>query len=221
MQKLVLIGAGEFAEIAYEYFTHDSEYEVVAFAINGEFIETHDKCGLPIIAFEDVESQFPPSEVDAFVAIPASDLNQLRKRLYFETKAKGYNLANYVSSQAFVWHNVKMGDNCFIFEDNTVQPFVELGSNIVMWSGNHLGHRTVVEDHAFITSHAVISGYCRIGESSFIGVNATFNDGTEVAKNCIVGSGALVTKNLVVPGAVYFGNPAKQLAKKSAFDVRL
>ena len=28
--KLIIVGDSAFAEIAYEYFTHDSEYEVVA-----------------------------------------------------------------------------------------------------------------------------------------------------------------------------------------------
>ncbi len=32
-RKLIIVGAGEFAEIAYEYFSYDSEYDVVAFAV--------------------------------------------------------------------------------------------------------------------------------------------------------------------------------------------
>ena len=38
--KLVIIGAGEFAEIAYEYFTYDSPYEVVAFAVEKKYRNT-------------------------------------------------------------------------------------------------------------------------------------------------------------------------------------
>ena len=32
-RKIVIVGDGEFAEIACEYFTHDSPHEVVAFAV--------------------------------------------------------------------------------------------------------------------------------------------------------------------------------------------
>lgn len=38
-KKLVIVGSGEFAEIAYEYFTYDSEYEVVGFAVEKEFFQ--------------------------------------------------------------------------------------------------------------------------------------------------------------------------------------
>src|SRR5207253_2290743 len=100
-------------------------------------------------------------------------LNRLRMRMYSEARQKGYTLANYVSSRAFVWPNVVMGDNVFIFEDNTVQPFVRLGSDIVLWSGNHIGHHSSISSHNFISSHVVISGFCNVSESCFLGVNST------------------------------------------------
>jgi len=220
-KKLVLIGAGELAEIAYEYFTYDSEFEVVAFSVNREYRNENTIHGLPVIDFENLEKEYSPDEYFAFVAVPATKLNRVRTRLYDEAKKKGYRLATYISSHAFVWRNAKIGDNCFIFEDNTIQPFVEIGNNVILWSGNHIGHRTVIEDNCFITSHAVISGYCKIGRGSFVGVNATFNDNTAVPENCIVGSGAVITKPMKEVAAIYVGSPAKQLPKKDAFSVTL
>lgn len=69
--------------------------------------------------------------------------------------------------------DLKIGENCFIFEDNTIQPFVTIGDNRVLWSGNHVGHNPTVGDHVFVTSQVVISGACTIGDNSFLGVNAT------------------------------------------------
>lgn len=220
-KKLVIVGAGEFALIAYEYFTYDSEYDVVAFAVHSEYISDREINNIPVVDFETVEENYPPSEYDAFVAVPATQLNRVRIKLFNEAKAKGYTLASYISSHAFVWRNVKVGQNCFIFEDNTVQPFVTIEDNVILWSGNHIGHRTVIKSNSFITSHAVISGYCEIGEGSFIGVNSTFNDKTSVAANCIVGSGSVVTKKLKQEETIYVGNPAKPFPRKSAFDVEL
>ena len=145
----------------------------------------------------------------------------MRTRFYEATKAKGYKCASYISSNAFVWRNVKVGENCFIFEDNTVQPFVEIGNNVILWSGNHIGHRTVIEDNCFLSSHVVVSGYCRIGNSSFLGVNSTFNDHVSVPRDCIVASGSLVSKDLTEPEKIYYGAPAKMMPKKSAFSVEL
>jgi carbonic anhydrase/acetyltransferase-like protein (isoleucine patch superfamily) len=90
----------------------------------------------------------------------------------------------------------------------------------VLWSGNHVGHRTVIEDHVFVSSHAVISGYCHIGEGSFIGVNATFNDHVKIAPYNVIGAGALVTRD-TEPGRVYVGSPAKPVPNRTSFGVRL
>ena len=219
-RPLVLIGAGEFAQIACEYFEHDSDYDVVAFSVEREYLAQTTLADRPVVAYETLEAHYPPTDVDLFVAIPASQLNRLRTRLYLDAKRKGYRFATYVSSRAFVWRNAELGENTFIFEGNVVQPFVRIGNNCILWSGNHVGHRTVVRDNVFIASHAVISGYCEIGEHSFIGVNATFNDNVKVAQDNVIGAGALVTRN-TEPGRIYVGSPAHALPDKSSLDVRL
>lgn len=220
-KKIVIIGAGEFAAIAFEYFTYDSEYEVCGFSVDHEYINNDKYLGLPLVDRERLSDLYPPEEYDAFVAIPASDLNCLREKLYLETKALGYVMATYISSKAFFWRNAKIGDNCFIFENNTIQPFVTIGNNVILWSGNHVGHQSEICDNVFVSSHVVISGYCRIGKNCFLGVNSTLNDGTEIADFCILGSGSLVTKKLKEREKIYVGNPAKAFPKKSALSVKL
>jgi sugar O-acyltransferase (sialic acid O-acetyltransferase NeuD family) len=216
-RPLVLIGAGEFAQIACEYFEHDSDYDVVAFSVEQEYLAQPALADRPVVPYETLEALYPPSDVEVFVAIPASKLNRLRTRFYQDAKRRGYRFATYVSSRAFVWRNVELGENSFIFEGNVIQPFVSIGNNCVLWSGNHVGHRTVVRDNVFVASHAVISGYCEIGESSFIGVNATFNDHVKVARDNVIGSGALVTRDTEA-GLIYVGSPARALPGKSSLD---
>ena len=219
--KLIIIGAGEFAEIAFEYFTHDSEYDVVAFCVDEDYLDKESLCGLPVFGLGDMHKNFPAEEFSLFVAIPASDLNQTRTRLYKKYKKQGYNFATYISSYAFVWKNVKIGENCFIFENNTVQPFVEIGQNVVMWSGNHVGHRSVISDNVFLSSHVVISGYCKINENCFLGVNSTLNDGMSLPAFSILASGSLVSKKLEEENRIYIGNPAKPFPRKEAKSMKL
>ncbi len=219
---LVIFGLGETAELAYEYFNHDpkyADYTVKAFCVDAEYKKADTFLGLPIVTPEDVTTQFPLATHKAFAAAASGQLNRTREALYNKAKGLGYTMASYVSSRAFVWHNVKIGENCFILEDNTLQPFTEVGNNVVMWSGNHLGHRSVVEDHCFITSHVVISGYCTIGAYSFVGVNAAFADEVKVAKDNFIAMGAVINKPTEENG-FYVGSPmvkkektAKQLMK--------
>jgi sugar O-acyltransferase (sialic acid O-acetyltransferase NeuD family) len=219
-RPLVLVGAGEFAQIACEYFQHDSDYDVLAFSVERDYLVRPQLAGRPVLPWETLEQHYPPGEVELFVAIPASQLNRLRRRFYLDAKRRGYTLASYISSRAFVWRNAGIGEHCFIFENNVIQPFVRIGDDCVLWSGNHVGHRTVIEDHVFVSSHAVISGYCRIGEGSFVGVNATFNDGVKVAPYNVIGAGSLVTRD-TEPGRVYVGSPARALPNRASFGVSL
>lgn len=216
-KPLVLVGAGELAQIAYEYFTHDSGYEVKAFTVESQYVKEPSLFGLPIVPFEELEKHFGPGDVSLFVAIPSSDLNRLRTRLYQEGKKRGYGFATYVSSRAFVWRNAVIGENSFIFENNVIQPFVTVGDNCVLWSGNHVGHRTVIRDNVFIASHAVISGYCDIGENCFIGVNATINDNVKVGAFCVIGSGALIAKDAEAE-RIYVSSPARAVPGKTSFE---
>jgi sugar O-acyltransferase (sialic acid O-acetyltransferase NeuD family) len=202
--ELVIVGSGEFAEIAYEYFTHDSPYTVVAFSVEKEFLTKTSLYDLPVVPLEELADTYPAAQFSVFVAVTYTKLNTVRERLFCDLKAQGYLFARYVSSRAFVWHNVTFGDNVFIFENNVVQHQSVLGDNVILWSGNHIGHRSVIEDHCYLASHVVVSGYCRIGANSFVGVNATFADHVTVGRDCLIGAGALILSDVpedtIVPG---------------------
>lgn len=219
--KAVIAGAGEFAQIAYEYFTYDSDLDVVAFAVDSAYMpDERTLCGVPVVDLADVAGLFPPSDHLAFAAIPASGLNRHRTEMAARLAAMGYELATYISSRAFVWRNATVGRNCFIFENNVVQPFVTIGDNCILWSGNHIGHRTVVQDNVFITSHCVVSGYCTIGDSAFLGVNSTLVDGVSIGERCVVGAGSLIVKD-AAPDLIYTGSPARPVPGRTSDSVEL
>src|SRR5215203_5162956 len=205
-KKIVIFGDSAFAEIAYEYFTHDSEYEVACFTVSKEYLKKKELFGVPVVPFEEIETLYPPTEYEMHIALVYNNLNRNRIQFYNAAKAKEYTLANYISSKAFVWGNVEIGDNCFIFEDNTIQPFVKIGSNNVFWSGNHIGHHSVIGNHNFISSHVVVSGFCTIGDANFMGVNATMGNNLFIGSDCLIGSFVHIVRN-VKDGGLLKGTP--------------
>jgi sugar O-acyltransferase (sialic acid O-acetyltransferase NeuD family) len=208
-KPLVIIGNGEIAEMACEYFDHDSDREVAAFAIGAEFIKEPTLHDRPVTPLDGLAAAYPPQRYDAFVAIGDGQLNRLRRRHVDDVKAMGYQLASYVSSRAFVWRNVTIGENCFVLEHNVLQPFTCIGDNVTLWSGNHIGHRSVIEDDVFVSSHVVVSGFCRIGARSFLGVNATLAHQVEIGDDNFIAMGAVVTAS-TEPDGIYQGNPAER-----------
>jgi len=191
--KLIIIGDSSFAEVAYEYFTHDSDYEVCGFAVERKFIEKKELFGLPIVALEDITDIYQRNMYDVFVALTYTNLNYARERIYKDLKNMGYSFATYISSQSFVWKNVEIGENCFIFEDNTIQPFVKIGNNTIIWSGNHIGHHGTIGNNVFISSHVVVSGHVTLKDNCFFGVNSTIGNNVSVEKDCWIGPNCLIT----------------------------
>lgn len=210
-KKLVIFGSGDLAELAHYYFTTDSEYEVVAFTLDSAFIKEASTCGLPLVPFEDVTHHYPPNLHHFFVALSYSKLNAIRKEKFLAAKEKGYNLTSYVSSRATILNGGKIGENCFVLEDNTIQPFVKIGNNVTLWSGNHIGHHSVIHDHTFVASHVVVSGGVEIGEQCFLGVNATLRDHIKVGNRCVIGAGTLLLEDALAEG-LYIGQKT-ELAK--------
>lgn len=221
MSKLVIVGAGETADIACEYFRHDSPHEPVAFAVEASYRQADEHFGLPVIDLESMSERYPPGDFLVYVAISYTFLNRVRRRLFLEVKAAGYTCASYVSSRAFVWANARIGENCFVFENNSIQHHAAIADNTTLWAGSVIAHRAEIGANAFIASGVVINGFCRVGDSCFFGARSCLGDQLSVAKDNIIGMGATVIRTIDAPGGVHVGNPARRLAHSSyeAFSV--
>ena len=208
MSKIIIFGTGDIAQIANYYFKIDTDHEVVAFTVNKAYLNEKEFEGLPVVPFEEINKLYPPEEYKMFIALSYSKMNKIREAKYHEAKAMGYELVSYISSKCSYLSQYQPGDNCFIFEDNTIQPFVKIGNNVTLWSGNHIGHHSEIDDHNFISSHVVISGHCKIESNCFVGVNSTLAHKVHLAKETLVGAGAIITKDTIEKG-VYV--PAKSI----------
>ena len=74
---------------------------------------------------------------------------------------------------------------------------------MTLWSGNHIGHHSVLHDHTFIASQVVVS-VGEIGEQCFIGVNATLRDHIKIGDRCVIVQALLLGD--AEPEGVYLGS---------------
>lgn len=192
MEKVILFGLGDISQIAHYYLSEDSNFEVVAFTLNKEYIEESEFLNLPVVSFEEIENHYSPSEYKMFIPLSYTKVNKLREEKFLEAKEKGYDFISYIHPNASIASNSIIGKNCFIFEDNTIQPFVTIKDNCILWSGNHIGHHSSIKENCFISSHVVISGGCDIGKNTFIGVNATLRDHIKIGEANVIGAGSLI-----------------------------
>jgi sugar O-acyltransferase (sialic acid O-acetyltransferase NeuD family) len=213
-KKVVIFGLKDFAELAFFYLTNDSDFEVVAFTVNKEYCQESHFNGLPVVPFEELENYYPPTQFNLFAPMSGAGMNKLRRNVFEQGKQKGFTFISYISSKATVFQPDNIGENCFILEDNTIQPFTTIGNNVVLWSGNHIGHHGEIRDHVFFTSHVVLSGHCLVESYCFLGVNSTIRDGIVLAEGSFIAMSASITKN-TAPWGVYIGSPAKKGNKRS------
>jgi len=220
MSKVVIFGIGKIADEAYFYLTNDSPHEVIAFTVDNAYLTKKEMFGRPVVPFEDVQSKYPPDDFKMFIAVGYQHLNKFRAQKYEESKSKGYDLISYISSRASNFGSVEVGDNCFILENAVIQPCSKVGSNVFIWSGNHIGHHARVGDHCYIAGHVIISGSTMIEPYCFIGVNATIGHEITIGRESFIGAGSLITKN-VEPGSVYITPDTPRYRLDSAAFLRL
>jgi sugar O-acyltransferase (sialic acid O-acetyltransferase NeuD family) len=223
MNKVVLFGNGQFADVAWYYLLNDylggkSPWDVVAFTVDSEYIEETTFHDLPVVPFETVEKDYAPDSHSMLVFASYQPHgwgmpNGFRASKVARASQKGYYFATYVSPQAHVLAD-HIGTNCFILEDNVIQPFVTIGNNTILWSGNHIGHHTTIKANNFISSHVVISGGVTVGYNCFFGVNSTVRDNITIADRCVIGMGAAVTHDTEL-GDVILAAKSGKYHKKS------
>jgi sugar O-acyltransferase (sialic acid O-acetyltransferase NeuD family) len=210
MSSIVIFGTGRGADVATRYLRDDSPHEVVAYTVDDAYADRKEFMGRPVIPFSRIETEVPPGESRMFVPLGFQEMNALRAGKFAEAKKKGYTLASYVSSRVSSWETPKVGENCFILEGNVFNYDVSVGDDVVMWSANHVGDLSVIEDHAWLSSHVVLSGEVTVGAYSFLGVNATVSNHVRVGQRCYIGANTLIAQD-TAPDSVYVTAGSKKL----------
>jgi sugar O-acyltransferase (sialic acid O-acetyltransferase NeuD family) len=211
---IVVFGCGNFASIVWYMLTHDSTHRVVGFTVDSEYCTAESKHGVPVVPFEELEQYYPPDRVAMFAPLGYRNINGLRADRYHAAKVRGYSFISHVASRAMVWPDLRIGENCMIFDGATINPFAVMGNNCLLLSGSHVSHHVVVGDHCFLAINAVVAGGVKIGERCFLGSNSTIRDKVSLAPRSFIGAGAIVISDTEADG-VYVGNPARRIAKSS------
>lgn len=209
MKKTIIFGNSEFAEIVHYYITVDGGWDVAAFTVNQKYITEEKLLGIPVVPYDTIDETFPPDKYFMVIAIGYKDLNKLRQSVYNSAKSKGYDLPSFIHPTNTIALNSVIGESCLVFENNTIQPFVKIGDNVIVWSCNTIGHHSVVEDHCFISSNTLFGGYATIGKRSLLGGCCNISSGHSVGKDCFIGANALVDED-ADDGGVYRGQKSER-----------
>ncbi|MES2130683.1 MAG: acetyltransferase [Pseudomonadota bacterium] len=206
--SVVIFGCGNFASLVWYCLTHDSDLRVEAFTVDRAFVNGATHEGLPVLPFDELEALYPPSQIDLLIPLGYKNINGVRRERFEQARARGYRFANYISSRASVWADLKVGENCIIGEHAIIQPYVTLGDNVIIRGGAHVSHHSTVASHGYVATQATLGAGVRMDEQAFVGVGAVLRDGLQIGARSFVGAGAVLLEDAAAD-SVYLGNPAR------------
>ena len=125
---------------------------------------------------------------------------------------------------AQIRENSKIGENCIISKNVYIDTGVVIGDRVKIQNNVNIYHGVTVEDDVFLGPSMTFTNdfYPRafnadweitetlVEKGASIGANVTIVCGNVIHKYAMVGSGSVVTKD-VLPHALVVGNPAKQI----------
>jgi sugar O-acyltransferase (sialic acid O-acetyltransferase NeuD family) len=212
--QAVIFGAGKIAEVLHNYICDDASVSIAGFTCDRAFMTGHMFRDLPLVAFEEIESRFPPATFAMLVAVGYQDLNDVRAERCRQARDKGYQLMSWVSPNAHVARDCVIGTNSVVMDGAIVQPGAHLGDNVFVWGGAVVGHHAIIGDHCWLASNCTISSIVAVEPSCFIGVNAAIGHGITVGGRSIIGAGAVITHS-TAPGGVYVPGDTERLRLSS------
>lgn len=192
-QKLIIYGNGQMARMFLHFARLD--YEVVAFTVDRCVLADPVIEGLPVVPFEDVETQYPPSAHSLITAVGYREMNALRARKYQEGLDKGYAFASYVHASVVRHPGVSVGTNSIVLDHVALHPYTQVGSSVFIASNTSIGHGCRIGDNCWINSGVAVGGETEIGDNAFLGMNATIGDNICLGRQCYVGANTLVSRN--------------------------
>ena len=201
MADVVLFGAGQIAEVAKVYLDAHGPDRVVGFTVDASHRHGDSFAGLPLVEWETLEERFPPGEIKLLGPLSYRRMNEFRRDRHLQGRQRGYDFTTFIHPASHIYTDA-IGENCFILENNVVQPFARLGDGVMMWSGNHIGHHCVIGDYCFIASQVGLAGGVQLGARCFVAGKAGVESGVSIGEGCFLGGGVVVKKNLPADSAV-------------------
>jgi sugar O-acyltransferase (sialic acid O-acetyltransferase NeuD family) len=194
-RRVLIFGIGTGADTARRYIELDTPHEVVGYLVDREFLKVPTFNGCPVVAVDEAVTRFSPDDVLAFVPLGSARMNMLRAEKHQLLKSLGYRFLSYVHSSNKLEGHCKIGENCFILENQSVNFDAAIGNNVVIWSGCQIGDRSRIGDHAFLAAHVVLNGDVTVGEYAYLGSNCNISNAVRIARQSFIGANALITQD--------------------------
>lgn len=213
MKKIVIVGAGSWGVRLAHYIISDKQFDVVGFLDDykpiGESVNN-----IPVIgSISSAKKLFIKKKFDYYIIAIGYAHFDKREMIYQSLKDQGIPPAIFIHSTVYVDSTAKIGDGTVICPGVFIDMAVEVKENVYLGTQSHLSHNSIVDSSSYIGPSVVIAGDCYVAKKCMLGVGAILRDGLTITDNVVIGTGAVVVKNIDKSGT-YIGVPAKIIENK-------
>ena len=146
-------------------------------------------------------------EVYAVCAIGAA---KVRKSVIEKIQESSIKFATLIDPSVLISKRVEVGEGTIICANSILTVDIKIGKHVIINCDCTIGHDDIIDDFVTIYPSVNVSGNVHLGECSELGTGMQIIQGKTVAKNTIIGAGAVVVKDIEISGT-YVGSPAKKI----------
>lgn len=214
MKDLIIIGTGDFSrEVSWmveRINIVNSTWNLLGFVDNNPTVQGKKIDGYYVLG---TLSYLEKNSNDIYV-ICSIGTGQIRKKVMDQVcRMSNMNIATLIDPEAIVGRNTKIAEGCIICAGSIITTNASLGRNVIINLNCSVGHDAILDECCTVHPGSNISGKVHVEHCVDIGTGTKIIQGKSICNNCILGAGAVVIKDITVPGT-YVGVPAKRKEKE-------
>lgn len=209
MKNLIIIGAGSFAKIVYEYALLSPDYNV-KWKIKG-FIDPNIDSLKDEVDYPDIISTIDDYHVQKDDMFICSYVNPIDRARSVETISnRGGEFIRIIHPTANINRRAIVGEGVIIGAFTTLSINTRIGNHVIIQDHCNIGHDSSIGDYSHLYVGNIICGINQVGTNVALYTGSMIYPKVKIGANSIVGAGSVVMRK-VKEGITVIGNPAKKL----------
>ena len=203
--RIACAGAGGHAKVVADAALALGRDQIVGFLDDNPELIGRSIIGLPVLGRIPLWRDF---KIDA--VIPAIGANRLRRDIMLREQSLGATAMTIVHPRATVSAFASLQVGVVVLAGAVINAGATIGDDVIVNTGSIVEHDCQIGSHAHIAPGCYVAGQACIGEGTLLGIGSRILPGVKVGAWCVVGAGAVVTKD-VEDLATIAGIPARRL----------